>query len=104
RLGMTVTGHVPNGMTTFQAIDAGMDQINHAQYIVPMMKAVVPVGTPAPPLDVNGPDAAKALAFLAAHHTVLDPTLAIFEWDAHPARIPFSDIEPGVLKGAPELR
>ena len=33
RLGMTVTGHVPDGMNAFEAIDAGMDQINHAEYI-----------------------------------------------------------------------
>ena len=31
--GMTVTGHVPTASTRFQAIDAGMDQINHAEYI-----------------------------------------------------------------------
>ena len=33
RLGMTVTGHVPEGMNAFTAIDAGLDQINHAQYL-----------------------------------------------------------------------
>ena len=26
---MTVTGHVPNGMTIDHAVDAGMDQIAH---------------------------------------------------------------------------
>jgi imidazolonepropionase-like amidohydrolase len=104
RLGMTVTGHVPNGMTTYQAIESGMDQINHAQYIVPMMKPVPAPGTVSPPLDVEGPDARKALDFLKAHHTVVDPTLVIFEWSYHPARIPFSEVEPGVLKVAPELR
>jgi imidazolonepropionase-like amidohydrolase len=104
RLGMTVTGHVPNGMTTYQAIDAGMDQINHAQYIVPMMKPVPVPGTASQPLDIDGPDARKAIEFLKAHHTVVDPTLVIFEWSYHPARIPFSEIEPGVLKVAPELQ
>jgi len=29
RVGMSVTGHVPEGMNAYQAIDAGMDQINH---------------------------------------------------------------------------
>ena len=27
--GMTVTGHVPRGMTAMQGVEAGMDQINH---------------------------------------------------------------------------
>ncbi len=104
RLGMTVTGHVPQGMTTFQAIEAGMDQINHAQYIVPMMKPAAVPGVRAPALDLNSTDAQRALAFLKDHHTVVDPTLVVFEWSYHPARVPFSEIEPGVLKVAPELR
>jgi imidazolonepropionase-like amidohydrolase len=29
RLGMTVTGHVANGVTVYQAVEAGQDQINH---------------------------------------------------------------------------
>ena len=29
RVGMTVTGHVPEGMTAIQGVEAGMDQINH---------------------------------------------------------------------------
>src|SRR5262249_37134171 len=33
RLGMTVTGHVPEGMNALTAINAGLDQINHAQYL-----------------------------------------------------------------------
>ena len=29
RLGMTVTGHVPEGMTAVEGVEAGMDMINH---------------------------------------------------------------------------
>lgn len=29
RLGMTVTGHVPNGMTSSEVVTAGFDGINH---------------------------------------------------------------------------
>ncbi len=104
RLGMTVTGHVPERMTTYQAIDAGMDQVNHVQYIVPMMRTPAPAGTVAQPLDVGGPEALRALAFLMEHHTVVDPTLVVFEWGYHAARLPLSDIEPGIDKVAPQLR
>src|SRR4029453_17183017 len=37
RLGMTVTGHVPHGMNAFEAVEAGMDQINHLGFIPPVM-------------------------------------------------------------------
>jgi imidazolonepropionase-like amidohydrolase len=43
------------------------------------------------------------LTFLVAHHTVVDPTLAIFEWAYHPASMPYSDLEPGVLHAPPSL-
>src|SRR2546426_10650398 len=33
RLGMTVTGHVPQGLNAFQVIEAGQDQINHIDYV-----------------------------------------------------------------------
>jgi len=34
KLGMTVTGHIPEGLTAFDGVTAGMDQINHISYIV----------------------------------------------------------------------
>ena len=33
KLGMTVTGHVPDSMSAFTALDAGLDQIDHAEYV-----------------------------------------------------------------------
>jgi cytosine/adenosine deaminase-related metal-dependent hydrolase len=108
RLGMTVTGHIPEGMNGYDGVNAGMDQINHVQYIRRMMLLPRPAGadpkSPPPPFDLNGPDAQKALAFLAAHHTVVDPTVALYEWILHPADRPVSTFEPGVLKVAPELQ
>jgi len=108
RLGMTVTGHIPEGMDGYGGVNAGMDQINHVQYIRRMMLAPRPAGadpkSPPPPLDLDGPDAQKALAFLAAHHTVVDPTVALYEWILHPADRPVASFEPGVLKVAPELQ
>jgi imidazolonepropionase-like amidohydrolase len=87
RLGMTVTGHVPEGMNAFTAIDAGLDQINHAQYLT----AVASSGTEA------------LIAALRKHKTVLDPTLALYELLARPLNQPIDTFEPGIRKVAREL-
>lgn len=106
RLGMTVTGHVPQGLDAFQAVEAGMDQLNHATYVVNILRPT-PAGPPAPgdtlPLDLTTPQARRAIAFLKEHGTVVDPTLTVYELFTHPARIPFSRYEPGIVKVAPEL-
>jgi len=87
RLGMTVTGHVPEGINAFEAIDAGMDQINHAEYIS----------------NVAFPDVAKIVAAMKTHKTVLDPTLALYELLARPFTQPIASFEPGITHVAPEL-
>jgi imidazolonepropionase-like amidohydrolase len=110
RLGMTVTGHVPEGLNTFQAIEAGQDQINHIHYIADMMHPPFPEGMSRMDqrkaianLDLDSPDAHKALEFLKDHHTVVDPTIALFElFTATTAKTPAS-FEPGVEKIASEL-
>lgn len=38
RVGLTVTGHIPEGMTIYQGVQAGMDQVNHIQYVATAMK------------------------------------------------------------------
>lgn len=106
RVGMTVTGHIPNGMNAVQGVEAGMDQINHIQYITPLMlpKDFKPMpGQPPPSIDFNSPDAQQMLQFFIKHDTVIDPTLAIFEWSLHPADTPFVNIEPGAAKVPHEL-
>src|ERR1043166_585912 len=105
-LGMTVTGHVPEGMTAFEGVEAGMDQINHVQYLPPVMLPKgykpQPNGAP-PPVDLSSPEARAAIEFFKSHGTVFDPTLSIFEWILHPADVPFAQIEPGAAKLPPEL-
>lgn len=86
-LGMTVTGHVPQGITASEAIDAGMDQINHAEYIA----------------DVAVPDAKTIIAKMKEHKTVLDPTLALYELLARPFTQPIESFEPGIRHVAREL-
>ena len=106
KLGMTVTGHIPNGMNAIQGVEAGMDQINHIQYIPSVMrpKGFRPTpGQPPPPIDFQSPEAQQTLQFLIAHHTVIDPTMVIFEWSLHPADTPFANIEPGAAKLPREL-
>jgi imidazolonepropionase-like amidohydrolase len=101
KLGMTVTGHVPNGLNALQAVEAGMDQINHVQYLLPVMRprAFRPLqGAAPPPLDFQSPEAQKAIQLFKAHNTVFDPTLSVFEWSLHPAEKLFSTIEPGAGK------
>jgi len=99
-LGMTVTGHIPRGMDGYQGVNDGMDQVNHISFIQQMMRAR---GDTAP-LTMDMPEAQKAIAFLVEHHIVVDPTIALFELNAHPADQPVSAFEPGVDKVAPELR
>jgi imidazolonepropionase-like amidohydrolase len=101
KLGMTVTGHIPNGMNAIQGVELGMDQINHIQYISPVLRGKnfrpIPGQTP-PPIDFQSPGAQQAIQFFLAHHTVIDPTMVIFEWSYHPADTPFAQIEPGAAK------
>ena len=96
-LGMTVTGHIPNGLTVYQGVDSGMDQVNHIHYIYDMVR---PGGAD---FDLHGPATRQALDFLVAHHTVVDPTVALMELFSHPARQAIMDFEPGAAKVAPEL-
>jgi imidazolonepropionase-like amidohydrolase len=110
RLGMTVTGHVPEGLNAYQVIEAGQDQINHINYVADIMHA--PLAPEASrqeenkanvAIDLNSAEAQKAISFLKSHNTVIDPTLAIFEFLTATTANPPSMFEPGVAKVAPEL-
>jgi imidazolonepropionase-like amidohydrolase len=87
RLGMTVSGHVPDGINAFEAIDAGMDQINHAEYIA----------------AVSFPDTEKIIALMRLHKTVLDPTLALYELLSRSFTQPIESFEPGITHVARQL-
>jgi imidazolonepropionase-like amidohydrolase len=110
RLGMTVTGHVPEGLNAYQTIEAGQDQINHITYIADIMHTPFPAGMSRidkakaeANIDLDSADAQKALAFLKQHHTVVDPTMALFEFFTATTAKPPASFEPGVNKVAPEL-
>jgi imidazolonepropionase-like amidohydrolase len=99
RQGMTVTGHIPFGMNAIQGIEDGMDQINHVEYITPLM-----VDPKSQTIDPDAPNVKKVIKLLLEHHVVLDDTLALMEVILHPLDHPISGFEPGILKVAPELR
>lgn len=87
--GLRVSGHVPSGMIASQFIEDGADEIQHMNFIfLNFMPDVKETRTPArftepgkrgASIDVNGPEVAQFIALLQQHHTVLDPTLAIWE-------------------------
>jgi imidazolonepropionase-like amidohydrolase len=83
RLGMTVTGHVPEGMTAVEGVDAGMDMINH---FGPVTQTVRSMGLE------------RAVAFFKEHHTVIDPTFAWGELLGRPKTTDIASFEPGFAK------
>jgi imidazolonepropionase-like amidohydrolase len=110
RLGMTVTGHVPIGLNAFQVIDAGQDQINHISYIADIMHGPLPADADRKAraqailaIDLNSPTVTKAVSFLKEHKTVVDPTVALFEFLTATTAKPPASFEPGTADVAPEL-
>ncbi|MDG2537707.1 amidohydrolase family protein [Dyella jiangningensis] len=102
RLGMTVTGHVPEGMTSEQVVKDGYDGINHVHFVARDLLHMER-NKPLPPLDFTTPDATRQLALFREHHTVIDDTIVLFETQMHPQTTPLSAIEPGITHVAPEL-
>jgi imidazolonepropionase-like amidohydrolase len=87
--GLRVSGHIPTGMNAAQAVEAGYDEIQHANFLFLRFLAEPEDDTRTPvrftrvaergaELDLAGPDVQQFLDLLVAHHTVLDPTLVAF--------------------------
>jgi cytosine/adenosine deaminase-related metal-dependent hydrolase len=88
--GLRVSGHVPTGMTAKQVVEAGFDELQHANFLFLQFLAgpdddtrtqlrVTRVAERGGSLDLAGPEVSSFLDFLAAHRTVIDPTVAIYE-------------------------
>ncbi len=88
--GMRVSGHVPNKMRASDAVLAGYDEIQHANFLALQFVAddgddtrtplrFTRVAERAAALDLDGAPVRAFLDLLADHHTVLDPTLSTFE-------------------------
>lgn len=106
--GMTVTGHIPVDMNAIDGVNDGMDQINH---IASLNRYFVryPAGTDGKPdhtkpwePDFDSDQAKQLIQLLQQHHTVLDPTLVIYEVMAHSSSL--NRIEPGVDHLPPQLK
>ena len=89
RLGLTVTGHIPDGMTLRQGVDSGMDMINHIQYVYSVMKKNSDRSVD-PTDSANQP----VLQFIKTHGTVIDPTLGVFEMIFRNTKDGITEMEP----------
>ena len=90
RLGLRVSGHIPNGMTAEQAVRAGFDEIQHANFWflnfwgdsvgdtrTPVrFTAVAERGAL---LDLGSQRVRAFIQLLQERHTTLDPTVGVFE-------------------------
>jgi imidazolonepropionase-like amidohydrolase len=88
--GMSVTGHIPAGITggMREAVEMGMDHIAHLTV-----------------RDAPGSDALReTIAFLKAHGTVIDPTVSWNELLGRSAQTPIESFQPGFAHGAPPLQ
>jgi imidazolonepropionase-like amidohydrolase len=107
--GLRVSGHIPSGMNAAQAVEAGYDEIQHANFLFLRFLAGPEDDTRTPlrftrvaergaELDLAGPEVRQFLDLLAAHHTVLDPTLVAFDGmftsdpgDLDPVLVPYAN-------------
>jgi len=86
--GMTVTGHIPNGLTMREAVELGMDHIAHLTV-----------------RDTPDTDAMRGtIAFLRAHGTVIDPTISWNELLGRSAQTPIESFQPGFVHVAAPLQ
>lgn len=92
RLGMSVTGHVPQSVTTFQGVESGMDMINH---LTGVFQAMRPPES-RDPIDLGSDRVRTALQFFKDHHTVIDPTASWTEMAGHTKDVEVSSFEPGI--------
>lgn len=90
RDGMRVSGHVPAFMTMEQAVAQGYDEVQHANFwFLNFLFDTVPdtrtparftaVAEHAAELDLGSENVRAFLRFLQEHHTVVDPTVNVFE-------------------------
>ena len=88
--GMRVSGHVPAFMSAHQFVAAGADEIQHLNFIVldflfdqvketRNMNRFTAVAAHAREFTPEKPQVQELIAYLKRHHTVLDPTMNVFE-------------------------
>jgi len=104
KLDMTVTGHVPRGISTIDAVESGMDQINHASFILMAMlpnAKEIKFGktfSRISEVDLASADVKNGIQCFVKNKTVLDPTISIYELANHLDNIPFEKVDPAIAK------
>lgn len=86
--GLTVTGHIPIGMTLQQGVDSGMNMVNHVQYVYSIMKRNKGM------VDFNDPKSIDAINYIKQHNVVIDPTLGVFEMSFRNVKDDITIMEP----------
>lgn len=98
--GLRVSGHIPAFMTASQCVKLGYDEIQHVNFLIlNFMPDVKETRTPArfiepakraADLDLNSPQVQAFVKLLQEHHTILDPTMSVFEETivARPGEVP----------------
>ncbi|MEQ1616807.1 MAG: amidohydrolase family protein [Terricaulis sp.] len=91
RLGLRVSGHIPQGMRTLDAVRAGYDEITHINWVImqAMPESVIQTNNGLPrfygpgrygaDVDLRSPAMSAYLDELQRRRIVVDPTLSTFE-------------------------
>jgi imidazolonepropionase-like amidohydrolase len=89
KLGLTVTGHIPNGMTLKAGVDSGMNMVNHMQYVYSMMKRNKD-------RSVNFEDSISiaGIKFLVDRKVVIDPTIGVYDMAYRNVKDDITQMEP----------
>jgi imidazolonepropionase-like amidohydrolase len=103
RLGMTVTGHVPKGLNALAAVEAGMDEISHLNFVAPVLEPKAEGSESNLSNELDSPRARQSLKLLRERGTVIDPTMATLELAIRPTNVAIETFEPGMARVAPEL-
>jgi hypothetical protein len=91
-------------MNALQAVEAGMDQIAHLNYVLSGFFPRRDRNSPPVQINLNAPNVVNALKFFKEHGTVIDATDAVLELMLRPMNVPIESFEPGVTKVPAELR
>jgi imidazolonepropionase-like amidohydrolase len=94
RLGLRVTGHVPNGVDAVEGVHLGMDEIAHSGDLVAAMGAGGP----------EGGIGRRIIEALARAGTVVDPTLVVIRYGTRSRTAPLVTFEPCARDVPGELR
>lgn len=89
RQGLTVTGHIPEGMTLQEGVDSGMDMVNHVQYVYEVMKKGKNGS-----IDLADSANRQVLHFIKTHGTVIDPTVGVYEMVFRSTKDDITTMEP----------